>query len=128
MKFAFRENTLVVAVKAASTEDTEPLAAGTLGVQGMKASGAKGVIKYPTGASFLPPADLCKETIEKFRAADDEDLFTDKDLSEITGLSQEFFKRILWKRSSGPRWIMVGRAVRYRKRDVAEYLKAMGDR
>lgn len=54
-----------------------------------------------------------------------EKLLTTKEVAALTGLSRSWFEHQRWLQSqAGPKWVKLGRAVRYRRADVEQWLEA----
>ncbi len=60
-------------------------------------------------------------SVRQFWAAPDEALFPQTALVAITGLSNAYFERSRWE-GGGPRFLKIGRLVRYRKADVLAWI------
>jgi predicted DNA-binding transcriptional regulator AlpA len=60
--------------------------------------------------------------VTQFWNAPDEALFPQPVLTAITGLSAAFFERGRWA-GFGPRFLKLGRSVRYKKRDVLAWIE-----
>lgn len=60
--------------------------------------------------------------VSQFWKAPDEALFRQPVLVAITGLSAAFFERARWE-GFGPKYIKLGRAVRYKKADVLAWIE-----
>jgi predicted DNA-binding transcriptional regulator AlpA len=67
-----------------------------------------------------PIVDL-SSLVRQFWAAPDEALFPQTVLVAITGLSAAYFERGRWA-GYGPKFIKLGRLVRYRKADVLDWI------
>jgi predicted DNA-binding transcriptional regulator AlpA len=59
---------------------------------------------------------------KQFWAAPDEALFPQAALVAVTGLSNAHFERCRWQ-GTGPRFVKLGRLVRYRKSDVVAWIE-----
>lgn len=68
------------------------------------------------------PLDL-SSAVNQFWNAHDEALFPQPILPAITGMSAAFFERARWSGEGGPRYIKLGRLVRYKKKDVLAWLE-----
>lgn len=66
------------------------------------------------------PLDLTS-AVSQFWKAHDEALFPQPVLTAITGLSAAYFERGRWA-GYGPKFLKLGRLVRYRKADVVDWI------
>lgn len=60
-------------------------------------------------------------SVRQFWTAPDEALFPQTALVAITGLSNAYFERSRWE-GGGPKFLKIGRLVRYRKSDVLAWI------
>jgi predicted DNA-binding transcriptional regulator AlpA len=71
---------------------------------------------------FAPDAS---SMVSQFWGAPDQALFTERTLVALTDLSEAYFQRARWS-GDGPKFLKIGRLVRYRKSDVVAWLN-MGE-
>jgi predicted DNA-binding transcriptional regulator AlpA len=62
-----------------------------------------------------------RSVVDQFWSAHDNALFPQSTLAAATGMSNAFYERARWS-GDGPKFMKIGRLVRYRKADVLEWL------